>query len=435
MNRIHLLLCSVSILLKVCPNLTFMYLHRCMAMLACLCALASVSAQGSLQDTLKKTPPTSVTSGQPHSKWYDKISIRGYSQFRYNRLLETNPDLKCEQCDKSIGRGQSFSFRRGRVVLSGDIHERVFLYLQFDYSSDASNSNKHFLQVRDAYVDYAFDKKKTFRVRAGQSKVPYGFDNLQSSSNRLPFDRSDAINSGAPNERDMGVFFYYTSQKTRVLFKKLTEEGLKGSGDYGMAAIGAYNGQSANKPELNDNRHVVARFSYPFYAGRQILETGIQAYVGQFTLAPEQLSTGVRKNTNLSYVDHRLAASVILYAQPFGLAAEYNIGEGPAFDAATDSIRVQNLKGGYVTASYRRKWKNGFFTPYLRYQVFEGGKKLETDARYHDVKETEIGVEWQPIKNLELTVAYQISDRKYSDFKIDSSERGNLLRVQLQVNY
>jgi hypothetical protein len=34
------------------------------------------------------------------SKWYDKIAIRGYLQARYNRLLETNPDLKCEQCDK-----------------------------------------------------------------------------------------------------------------------------------------------------------------------------------------------------------------------------------------------------------------------------------------------------------------------------------------------
>lgn len=412
-----------------------MYLHRSMAMLACLCAVASLFAQGSAQDTLKKVAPTPVSSGQPHTKWYDKISIRGYSQFRYNRLLETNPDLKCEQCDKSIGRGQSFSFRRGRVVFSGDIHERVFMYLQFDYSSDAGSSNKHFLQVRDAYIDFAFDQKKTFRARAGQSKVPYGFDNLQSSSIRLPFDRSDAINSGTPNERDMGFFLLYAPQKTRTLFKKLTEEGLKGSGDYGMAAFGVYNGQSSNKPELNDYLHIVARLSYPFQAGRQILEPGIQAYSGRFTLASDQLSAGVRKRSDLTYADRRIAASLVLFPQPFGLAAEYNIGEGPGFDAVTDSIRTQKLKGGYVTASYRNKWKKGFLIPYLRYQVYEGGKKLETDARYHHVKETEIGVEWQPVKNLEITLAYTISDRKYSDFKVDSNERGNLLRVQLQVIY
>ena len=185
-----------------------MFQYRCIATLACLCALASIFAQSSAQDTLKKIPQTTILPGKSASKWYDKISIRGYSQFRYNRLLETNPELKCEQCDKSIGQGQSFSFRRGRILLSGDIHERVFLYLQFDYSSDASSSSKHFLQVRDAYVDYTFDKKKTFRVRAGQSKVPYGFENLQSSSNRLPLDRNDALNSALPNERDMGVFFF-----------------------------------------------------------------------------------------------------------------------------------------------------------------------------------------------------------------------------------
>ncbi len=32
-------------------------------------------------------------------KWYDNFSIRGYTQVRYNRLLETNEDLGCEQCD------------------------------------------------------------------------------------------------------------------------------------------------------------------------------------------------------------------------------------------------------------------------------------------------------------------------------------------------
>ena len=412
-----------------------MYLHRSTAMLVCLCAWTSVFAQVSLQDTLKKTTPAPVSASPSHSKWYDKISIKGYSQFRYNRLLETNPDLKCEQCDKSIGRGQSFSFRRGRVVLSGDIHERVFLYLQFDYSSDASSNSKHYLQVRDAYIDYAFDKKKTFRVRAGQSKVPYGFDNLQSSSIRLPLDRSDAINSGVPNERDIGLFLYYAPQKTRMLFKKLTDEGLKGSGDYGIAAFGIYNGQSANKPELNDNVHVVTRLSYPFQIGRQLIEPGFQAYSGQITLASDQVSSGARKISNLTYDDRRMAVSMILYPQPFGLAAEYNIGKGPGFDAITDSIRTQNLKGGYVMASYRCKWRKGFLVPYLRYQVYDGGKKQELDARYYHVKETEIGVEWQPIKNLELTMAYVIADRRYADFKVDYSEKGNMLRMQLQVNY
>jgi len=31
-------------------------------------------------------------------KWFERISLRGYAQVRYNRLFETNAKLKCEQC-------------------------------------------------------------------------------------------------------------------------------------------------------------------------------------------------------------------------------------------------------------------------------------------------------------------------------------------------
>ncbi len=400
---------------------------------ALACAFQSAVGQTVTPDSLSpKTTPAPSTS-HPLSKWYDKISLRGYAQFRYNRLLESNPDLKCDQCDKGIGKGQSFEFRRGRLVLSGDVHERLFVYIQFDYSADASSTNKHFLQVRDAYFDFAFDKKKEYRLRFGQSKVPFGFENLQSSSNRLPLDRADALNSAVPNERDFGAFFLYSPAKVRKINKDLTNDALKGSGDYGMFAVGLYNGQAANKPELNGNLHAVARLSYPIKIGKQIIEPGIQAYTGKYTI--EQRSTDAKAVKDLTYLDRRVAASIVLYQQPFGILAEYNIGESPSFDAATDSIRVQSLKGGFITASYRSKLGKGFITPYARYQVYDGAKKLELDARRYDMNELELGVEWQLIKNLEVTLAYVIGDRKYADFKTDYAEKGNFLRVQLQANY
>lgn len=397
------------------------------------CAFKSASGQTATPDSIAPKPLPSSKPAVSTAKWYDKISLRGYAQFRYNRLLETNPDLKCEQCDKSIGKGQSFSFRRGRIVLSGDVHERFFVYLQFDYSADASSSSKHFLQVRDAYFDYAFDKKKEFRLRFGQSKVPFGFENLQSSSNRIPLDRSDALNSAVPNERDFGAFFLYSPAKIRQIHRDLTNDALKGSGDYGMFAIGLYNGQAANKPELNDNLHAVARFSYPIKIGKQIIEPGIQAYTGKYTL--DQRSADAKAVKDLTYLDRRVAATIVLYHQPFGILAEYNLGESPTFDAANDTIRVQKLNGGFITASYRSKLGKGFITPYARYQVFDGAKKLELDARRYDLNELEMGVEWQLIKNLEITLAYVISNRKYNDFKTDYDERGNFLRIQMQANY
>jgi hypothetical protein len=44
----------------------------------------------------------------------------------------------------------------------------------------------------------------------------------------------------------------------------LVKDGYKGSGDYGVFAFGAYNGQTANRTEGNRNLHVVTRVSYPF---------------------------------------------------------------------------------------------------------------------------------------------------------------------------
>lgn len=401
--------------------------------LLCLCVQAN--GQTTSADSLAQKAPAAAIKPASSSKWYDKLSLRGYAQFRYNRLLETNPDLKCEQCDKSIGKGQTFAFRRARLVLSGDVHDRLFVYIQFDYSADASSTSMHYLQVRDAYFDVALDKQKEYRIRFGQSKVPFGFENLQSSSNRIPLDRSDALNSAAANERDFGAFFLYSPKHVRELNKKLTNDALKGSGDYGMFAIGLYNGQTANKPELNDKLHTVARLSYPFKVKGQIIEPGVQAYSGVYTVAKDLLSNGVKTNADQSYIDRRVAGTVMLYPQPFGILAEYNIGEGPSFDAATDSIRVKSLQGGFITASFRTQLGKGFLTTYSRYQVYDGSKKHELDARRYKMNELELGLEWQPIKNLEVTMAYVISNRKYSDFKTDYAEKGNFLRIQLQANY
>jgi hypothetical protein len=406
-------------------------IHWLVVALVCICL--QVHGQTNPADSLAKKAAPTASKPASSSKWYDKLSLRGYAQFRYNRLLETNPDLRCEQCDRSIGKGQTFSFRRARLIFSGDVHERLFAYIQFDYSADASATSKHFLQVRDAYFDWAMDKKKEYRLRIGQSKVPFGFENLQSSSNRIPLDRSDALNSAAPNERDFGAFFLFAPEKIRELYRNLTNDALKGSGDYGIFAIGLYNGQTTNRPEANDNLHAVARLTYPFKVGNQIIEPGIQAYTGQFTL----LSTtkGVKTNSDLTYLDQRVAATVVLYQKPFGILAEYNVGKSPTFDPQTDSISVQKLSGGFITASYRTKLGKGAINPFARYQVFDGAKKHEIDARKYKMNELEIGLEWLPIKNMEVTVSYVISNRKYWNYDTDYAEKGNFLRIQMQANY
>ncbi len=374
------------------------------------------------------------TESEPKKKWYDRINVRGYAQLRYNRLLETNPNLGCEQCDASWGEGGGFFLRRVRVIFSGQIHPRVYFYIQPDFASSI-NGTLNMGQLRDAYFDVGIDKKNEFRFRIGQSKIPYGFENMQSSSNRLPLDRADGTNA-IKNERDAGVFFYWAPKKVRERFSMLVRDGYKGSGDYGVFGIGAFVGQNANNPELNNDPHYVARLSYPFVIGSQIIEPGIQAYTGQYEIPKSNLSKGVKYQPDLNYIDQRVAASFILYPRPFGIQAEYNVGRGPEFNKVTDSIEVQDLSGGYATLSYMIRAGSHLIYPFTRIQYYEGGKKHELDARSYKVNELELGVEWEPIDAFELVVMYTISSRKYEDFvKQDNFQSGSLLRIQAQLNF
>lgn len=382
---------------------------------------------------------TSVVSAQtkPATKqWYESLQLRGYMQVRYNRILETNPLLKCDQCDKSWGDNGGVFIRRARLIFSGQVSERVYLYFQPDFASSPSSTANNFAQLRDAYMDLGLNADNTYRLRVGQSKVPFGFENMQSSQNRLPLDRNDALNSAVSNERDLGVNFYWAPTRIRKLYSSLVSEGLKGSGDYGVFGIGVYNGQTANKPEANNNLHTVIRVSYPFSIDNQIIEAGIQGYTGKYVMGADQLSTGVKLKKDKSYDDARAAASFVLYPKPFGIQAEYNIGKGPEFNKLTDSIESKSLKGGYITASYKTSVNKQVLIPFTRFQYYKGGKKHELDARSYEVKEFEIGLEWQPNKNFELVTMYTISSRRFEDFKNqDNLQKGSLLRIQAQINF
>ncbi|MBA3970717.1 MAG: porin [Bacteroidetes bacterium] len=384
----------------------------------------SIVIKEQVKESHKETP----------KKWYDQIAIRGYTQIRYNRFLETNDSLKNEQGDRSWGNGGMF-IRRVRIIFSGNVHERVYIYIQPDFASSPVSGSNNFGQLRDAYFDLSLDAKKEFRLRMGQSKVPFGFENMQSSQNRLPLDRNDALNSAVANERDLGVFFYWAPAKTRALFASLVNDGLKGSGDYGVLGIGAFSGQTANKTDANQDPHIVARLSYPLQIGNQIIEAGVQGYTGKYVV--ESRSTGVKgENKDFSYTDQRAAASFVLYPKPFGIQAEYNVGIGPEFNPKNDSIQTQELKGGYVTASWMIKLKKQLLIPFVRVHYYDGGKKHELDARSYTVNESEFGIEWQPIKNFELVAMYTISERRFEDYKLQfNRQKGSLLRLQAQFNF
>ncbi len=390
--------------------------------------------------------------------WYEKYGIRGYAQFRINETIDLAPGSARPQHvgDSSIGDNQNFLIRRARLIFFGDVSERIALYFQPDFASNVPGSpdNNQFAQIRDLYADIYLDLDKVYRFRVGQSKVPYGFENLQSSQNRLPLDRNDAFNSAVKNERDLGAFFYWTPEWAQQTFKSLVDDGLKGSGNYGVFGMGFYNGQGGSLREQNDNLHFVTRLTVPHtFESGQIVEAGVQAYTGKYTVLSSAISPlgvgptarplGTLETGNEEgIVDDRLGATLVYYPQPWGFQAEWTVGRGPCLNSTQTEVVDGALYGGYGMTMYRIQTEcYGEFFPFFRAAFFQGGYKSERNAPDSDISEYEIGLEWQFSKSLELVSMYTMTDRtntqalgtantlSYTQFE------GDLLRFQLQVNY
>ena len=384
--------------------------------------------------------------------WFEKYTLRGYAQFRINETLDLQDGSFPSYLpgDSSVGDNQSFLLRRARLIFSGDMSEHLGVYLQPDFAASIPGINDQikYVQIRDWYSDLYLDTGKVHRLRIGQSKIPYGWENMQSSSNRLSLDRNDAFNSAARNERDLGVFYYWTPKSAQDFFKYTIDEGLKGSGNYGIFGLGVYNGQGGSFREQNDNLHVVARFTLPrTLPNGQLYELGIQGYTGDYNVLTSPVSplgTGSLINPfskSTGYSDERIGWSGIYYPQPLGFQAEWNVGRGPALNAKQTAIEEQSVKGGYAQTMYQYKSNYGVMFPFLRYQYFRGGYKTERNAPYARIDDYEIGLEWQMNSSAELTTVYTFADRTNTATRSQANTLsygqfvGDVLRMQFQFNY
>lgn len=479
-------------------------------------------------------------------QWYNRLSLRGYTQMRYNDILSGGPNYNdiSTYGDKSVSaRANNFFVRRARVILSGDVSDHMYVYTQFDLASSPSGTfsnvptispafastnastvyaqnslfyafnpymNKfspyganqigtyarnsgNFAQIRDLYADIYFDKEKEFRARPGYSKIPYGYENMQSSQNRLALDRADALNSATPDERDLGIFFYYTPKEMRHLFRDLVKNNLKGTGDYGMLAFGVYNGQGINQIELNRGTHLVARATYPYvFENGQVVEASIQGYTGRVVpytgailpslgmgtnwagLVPNAAmnnvivpyvngpgynglgswnwtywGSGYNKNpysttpyiangANGGIQDSRVALTGVIYPQPFGIRSEWNWGVGPQLNETQTAITARKLNGGYVEVTYKYEDKDyglGTLFPFVKYEYYKGGLKSATNSPLDRENDWIAGIEYQPLPEVELTAQYQHMNRTNTGAAPYRQFQADLLRGQLQWNY
>lgn len=392
-----------------------------------------------------------MAASAPEKKkgWYEKLQIRGYTQLRMNEIVggaksaPTGISRVRSVQDSGINENGSFSIRRARLVVQGDISDRVSLYMQGDLASSVASqssgeSRLHYFQMRDAYADVFLDEAKTIRLRFGQSKVPFGWENLQSSQNRVPLDRTDAINQPVPGERDLGAVAYYTPPAIQAIWNDLAKDGQKLFGNYGALGFGVYNGQTVNRTERNGGLMTVALATMPvrldglggIFEG-QVAEFGASGMLNKFR--PELRSGGV---STTDFTDNHVGIHAMIYPRPFGIQAEWKWGKGPVWDAPSSSIKSGDSTGGYVMTMYRMPHTGiGQIIPFARWQKYRGGWKAVANAPRLDGEEYEAGVEWQPMKELEIVLSYANINRLEADERRTSRAKGDVVRAQVQWNY
>lgn len=374
-------------------------------------------------------------------KWYERLGLRGYTQFRYEDVVNSNGTPIEVPADRGINKNESFMIRRGRFIFSGDAAEHLNLYAQIDYQA-STGATDFSVQARDLYADISLDKAKTWRMRLGQSKVPFGFVNMQSSQNRAPLERPEALNSAVEGERDLGAAMLWASTTARARFRELQNAGMKGSGDYGVVAIGAYSGQGLNRPDQNGNPHVFGRVQYPFkMKNGQFFELGVQGYHGRYVATTQSItmngSTFVPTQRSDGEFDQRLAGTFVWYPQPIGLETEWTVGRGPALDLDRRSIGLESLHGGYVQVHYRRPTGFGTWFPFVRWNYYDGARKFGRNAPRMKVNEVDLGVELLKWAEFELTgmFTHTFTRTRTSAYPYDQSTNGNRVGLQLQWNY
>jgi hypothetical protein len=232
--------------------------------------------------------------------------------------------------DRSVNENESLVLRRGRMILSGDATARLSTYGQFDFAGTPGTADFTF-QMRDLYADVWLDRAKLWRVRVGQSKVPFGFVNMQSSQNRAAFERPEAMNLAVEAERDFGASLMWNTPAAKQRFRDLGNATIEGQRRLRRVVAGCLQ-WTGTQPVRSERRGARLRTGGVSVPGDESpgARAGVQAYHGRFVSPVQAITVDGVSVTPVQRpggaTDERVAVSAILYPQPFGFETEWTAG-------------------------------------------------------------------------------------------------------------
>ncbi|NIM06087.1 MAG: hypothetical protein GTO55_07285 [Armatimonadetes bacterium] len=290
--------------------------------------------------------------------------ISGYIQFRF-----TDDEAKA---------ASTFSIRRARLNVAGYISEKASYKIQVHLDKGAGAE----VALRDVYIDYS--TSESARLRAGQAKLPIGYELPESSSVRLEPERALVMDRLFPDQRDIGVQWHTQSRA--------------GAPAFNFAVI---NGSGINASDTNDRKDVMASLHLPFSGG----SVALAAYDGRAVAG------------SVEQEKDRLAGGLELGKKKTRLRGEYVRGRD----------QDEDVMGWYARLS-QQMTESG--TLYVKYDEFDENRDRSNDLFQR------WGLGWveQIDPRVRLSLAWETREvgQNFSEY---STHKGDAAVVQLQAKF
>ncbi len=287
----------------------------------------------------------------------------------------------------------SFTVRRARLDLKGDISKKIDYRLQVEFASK--------VQIMDAFVQ--FKPFRQLNVKVGQYKVPFSIENTDYTPLKFEFiDYPMALRklmgfnevvggeSLSASGRDMGLTLYGGFGK-RDGYNLVNYD------------FGVFNGSGINTGDNNRSKDVVARLSVKPVEGLMLSGSYYWGEYGKAYLKRQRYAVGACYDRGAVVVRSEWVGGTT------GIAATET---APANDLSSD--------GWYAMVGWRASHS---WMPVARYESFYADSDARSDTRQTNYT---VGVVWQPLKQLRCQLNYT-----YEDYALQTAGNKNVVAVML----
>ena len=339
-------------------------------------------------------------STQAQSEWFQNVKFSGYGMVQYQASDKYSNQTAADGTKEVVkNHDNGFNLRLVRMALEGRAHTDFYWKVQMQINGNTYDPDKSTTDIRLVDLFGEWQKYEFFKVKAGQFKRPFTFENpmhpitqgfmsySQNVSKLAGF--SDRCGGNASNGRDIGV--------------QIQGDFLKDANGRNLLhyQIGAFNGEGINQKDKDNRKDIIGGAWVMPIKGMRIGAfgwTGSRAGVGE-------------KN--------RYALSGEYTADDWTFRTEYIHSQG--WNAAHTSDKADGIYALCIAPIQKNKCHVK-----ARYDLYREAKEWgQSKTQY------EIGADYIFTKNLQINLEYA----RVNDRTIANSDKHNYNMVDVELDF